>query len=187
MKLITSKKTLITLATIVMVGVLSRTIFHIAPNFELITGLTLLSATRLPKNVSWLAPLLMLLISDFIIGNTVIFVFTWSGFAFTYLWGRVNQNRTQNSGIVKRSLNYEVLAIVSVAVFFLWTNLGVVVTSSMYVHNWAGYMESLVMALPFLKIQLISVMLTTPIIVSAYEMLSGKLGFATDGLMRPIV
>ena len=170
-----TRSTFITLISIVIVGVLSRTVLHVAPNFELITGLTLLSATRLPKQLSWLAPLAMLLISDFIIGNSAIFLFTWSGFAVTYVIGRLSSEKLTGSRFLKRIIGYELLAIASVAFFYFWTNFGVVLTSTMYVHNLVGYGQSLIMALPFLKTQIISVALTTPIIVVVYEVATGYL------------
>jgi hypothetical protein len=107
-------------------------IFHIAPNFEFITAITLISAVRFRKPYSILIPVVAMVVSDMIIGNTIIYLFTWSGFVFTYLIGWLSSKNLNSSKLLSRFLKYEVLALLGVLVFFLWTNLGVTLTTSVY-------------------------------------------------------
>jgi hypothetical protein len=159
---------------LVALGVLTRTVFHIAPNFEFVTAITLLSATKLKAPYSFLAPFITIIVSDTLIGNTNIFLFTWSGFALAFILGLLAKRKLANL-CLSTLLRYEGLAVASVLVFYFWTNFGVVLTTNMYPLSLGGYQLSLIMALPFLKMQLISAVLTMPILVIAWELITKKL------------
>jgi hypothetical protein len=88
--------------------------------------------------------------SDLIIGNSAIFMFTWSGFALIALLGLIS--RASGADYIK----FVGGGIAGVIVFFLWTNLGVMLISGMYDHSLAGLVQSYANALPFLRNQLIS-------------------------------
>lgn len=151
---------------LIALGVVTRTVGHVAPNFEFVTAASLLAAATLPRKISWLVPLAIMATSDFILGNTSIFLFTWSGFLLTWVIGIKAGGMNQSS--IKTIGKYAGVGIASVVAFFLWTNLGVVLTTNMYQVSLAGYMQSLVMALPFLKVQLVSAVITVPIVFGIY-------------------
>jgi len=169
-----NKHTIITAFSLILLGVLTRTVLHIAPNFEFITAITLIAATKFKQPYSVLIPIASMILSDLIIGNTIIYLFTWSGFLFTYLLGWLSSKNLSGSKLFSKLIKYEGLALAGVIVFFLWTNLGVTLTTNVYPDTLEGYVQSLIMALPFLKVQVMSVLLTTIGLVSIFEVIEKK-------------
>ena len=83
-----AKNDIIILLSFIILGVLSRTIFHIAPNLEFITAFSLSAAYFMAnKRLSLAVPLFVMFFSDLIIGNSNIFLFTWSAFLVIALTG----------------------------------------------------------------------------------------------------
>lgn len=166
---------LIALGLIVLV-VLTRTVFHIAPNFEFLTAATIVAAVHLRKSYSVLVPALSIVISDFLIGNSSIFIFTWSGFAVAYFIGLV----LRKYRVAHHLFGFQMAAIVSVLFFYFWTNFGVMVLSPLYPLSFQGYILSLTMALPFLKMQLISAVLVTSLLcllANTHKLVSKRFNF----------
>src|SRR5258706_9885632 len=143
----------------VLIGVLTRTLLHIAPNVEFITAVCLSSAIFLKnKNLTMSVPLLSLFISDLIIGNSSIYLFTWSGFLVISVFGLVLNNKKFEKftkTLTSRTLLVEAAGILGTLFFFLWTNFGVVVVSNMYPKTPQGLALSYFNGLPFLASQLI--------------------------------
>ncbi len=166
-----NKHTIITALSLILLGVLTRTALHIAPNFEFITAITLIAATKFKQPYSVLIPIASMILSDLIIGNTIIYIFTWSGFLFTYLLGWLSSKNLNGSKLFSKLVKYEGLALVGVIFFFLWTNLGVTLTTNIYPDTLEGYVQCLIMALPFLKVQVVSALITTIGLVSVAEMI----------------
>lgn len=159
------------ISIIVTIGVLSRTVFHINNNIEFITALTLATAYFVKDiKVSVLSTLGILLISDLIIGNTNIFLFTWSGFLLMVLVGKA----LKSSNIKSRFVASETGAIISTLLFFFWTNFGVVVTTSMYSKDISGLIQSYQNGLPFLLNQLIGNLIIVPVVFFAFDYLLNK-------------
>lgn len=155
---------------LILFGIASRTVLHIAPNFEFVTAITLLASLKLSKPLNVIVPAVVIIISDMIIGNTSIFLFTWSGFAGAWVIGTLLRSRFNKFQSNNQYAAISIIAIVSVLWFFLWTNFGVVIQGHMYPHTPGGYIQSLIMALPFLKIQLVSAIITSPVMLSIYNL-----------------
>ncbi len=141
--------------------VLTRTISHLGANIEFVTAFAIGSTLVFKqKNLSILIVMLGLIISDLIIGNTIIFLFTWSGFlapiALARLMSRYNFKFIEKLGLT------QMLAIGSTLIFFLWTNLGVVLTTTMYTKDLGGLLASYINGLPFLRTQLVANLLIVP-------------------------
>jgi len=149
------------------IGVLTRTVFHIAPNVEFVTGVTLASAYFIRRKYSISVPFLVMFISDFIIGNSSIFLFTWSAFGIAWLAGRFISS-DKFKGMIERSkilglfLMSELSGIIFTIFFYLWTNFGVVVVSNMYPKNLEGLLLSYKMGLPFLLPQFLGNAIIVP-------------------------
>lgn len=181
-----SKKVIIALSYIT-IGVLTRTIWHIGPNIEFVTGTSLAAGYFFSKRkysiqkdylVAALIPLSIMAFTDWIIGNSIIFLFTWSAFLLIPLIGVVTKKlalnfklRTSNkkrfSRLVTTLVFTEVAGISSTLLFFLWTNFGVVITTSMYPKTINGVVQSYINGLPFLQNQLVGNLIIVPSIFLA--------------------
>ncbi len=155
------KSDLVLLVTLVVLIVLTRTIFHIGENIEFVTAASIASGYFLQKkNYSFLVPLFGLAISDILIGNTLIFTFTWSGFIAAPLLGILLYKK-----IASMIIGSEAMGIISTMIFFLWTNFGVVVTTNMYAKTVEGLVQSYISALPFLRNQLLANIIFVPLVL----------------------
>lgn len=148
---------------LISLGILTRTIFHIAPNIEFVTASAFAAGYLFHnKRYSFFVPLAIMLVSDMLIGNTIIFLFTWTAFLATPILGYLSNKVGKNLNIIS---NAEIGGLVSTGIFFLWTNFGVVLTTSMYAKNIAGLSQSYINALPFLRNQLLGNILLVPLVL----------------------
>lgn len=147
--------------------VLSRTVLHIQNNIEFITGFTL-AFSYFFKNIKLavVVTIVTLIMSDLIIGNTNIVIFTWSGFLMNIVIGRIL--RSTNGNPVLKS---EIGGIAGTLFFFFWTNFGVVALSSMYSKDFSGLIQSYHNGLPFLTNQLIGNIIIVPAVFVAFRYL----------------
>lgn len=144
-------------------GILTRTSLHIGPNIEFVTALSLASGYFFyNKKLSWIVPFTIMVITDMVIGNTVIFLFTWSAFLIAPLIGILLKKLESKYSYLSTPVGPLASSIAFVLFFFLWTNFGVVVTTSMYTKDFAGLMHSYINALPFLKFQFVGNILIVP-------------------------
>ena len=93
-----------------------------------------------------------LIISDLMIGNTNIFLFTWSGFAVI---GWMGWYLTKFTGL-KRIAAGGAFGLLSALWFYFFTNFGVWLIGGLYPTTLAGLIQSYYMGLPFLKLQAVS-------------------------------
>lgn len=158
----------------VIFGVLSRTVFHIAPNVEFVTALSIAAGYFLSSSISWIVPLGIMVISDLMIGNSAIYIFTWSAFLIGWGFGmflRSNVATRIFSKIEKKigntvmiTLKSESAGVLFTIFFFLWTNFGVVLVSTLYPKTLEGVAMSYVAGLPFLRPQLVGNILFVPLL-----------------------
>jgi len=161
-------KNLILISILVIFGVLSRTIFHLGANIEFVTAISILAGYLFKKSkLALIIPLLIMIPSDIILGNTNIFLFTWSGFLFPVLMGKLLSTRLSKftDSILKISISSSVLGVISTLFFYFWTNLGHFLTTNMYPKTLEGLVQCFVNAIPFLKPQLFSNFLIVPLIM----------------------
>jgi len=149
---------------------LERVVFDLGPNIELVTLAMLLSASYLGTEKSLKLVLLILILSDMVIGNTNIFIFTWSGFLIPALLAGKIFMKARFSGS-KRVLLGSGLGIMANLFFFIWTNFGVWALDNwgMYTNDLGGLIACYINGLPFLKAQLVSTLLFVPIGFSLHE------------------
>lgn len=172
------KNKLILLTIISILALLLRTFFKIAPNVELVTSLALLAGYLLPSSkLAFIFPIGVMLISDLLIGNSQIFLFTWTGFLLPVLLGQKVLRKINLSKV--RLLNQVLIgasgSVLSVIFFYLWTNLGVVLTSGMYEISLNGLILSYKNALPFLKLQLAGNLIIAPLVFLNKELILSRL------------
>ncbi|OGG13422.1 hypothetical protein A3D77_04985 [Candidatus Gottesmanbacteria bacterium RIFCSPHIGHO2_02_FULL_39_11] len=155
---------------LILLAILFRTALHVGENVEFVTTATLISSLYLGKKWAILVPLITLLISDAIIGNTSIFLFTWSAYLFLGMVSYCGYRLRKIKSLPKifASLGF---AISGSLWFFLWTNFGVWLldTHHMYEKDMAGLLKSYVMGVPFFKNNLVGNLFFIFISISAVE------------------
>lgn len=161
MKFSISITELIFLTLLIILGVTTRTVFHIAPNVEFVTGSTLAAVYFIQdKKLAWIVPAIIMVVTDVIIGNSLIYLFTWSGFLvmpFVLIIGKLKLIKRiigKLETTTKLIVTGTGAGVISTFWFYLWTNFGVVVLTTMYSKNITGLIDSYINALPFLKNQL---------------------------------
>lgn len=171
------RKILILIAVYIIGGILSRTILHLGPNVEFITAISISSAICLNnKKLALIVPISIMFLSDLIIGNSNIFIFTWSGFLFPVILGfvlsKLIKKQTDNK-ILILALFSELAGVTSSMFFFVWTNFGHWLTTNMYTKDIGGLISCYINAIPFLKPQLAGNLIIVPIlVVTSYYIVS---------------
>jgi len=178
------------LATLlVILGILFRTTWHLGPNVEFVTSATLLSGAYLGKKWAIIIPLIIMGITDLIIGNTNIFIFTWSGYLFIGCLSYLSD--LSNLGRKAKILSATGLGLIASFWFFLWTNFGVWLLDSwgMYAKTLSGLLDSYIMGLPFLKYNLIGNLVLVPtsfLLTEIVLSIFGKLPILAKPVFRKI-
>jgi hypothetical protein len=175
--------------TLFSIAFLERTLFDLGPNFELITTAMILSAYYFGRKESFWITFAIIAFTDRIIGNSPIFLFTWTGFLLPSLFisnlfqlVKPNTNHLVQRTIspwLKKPITKKIfggsslisIGLVSNIFFYLWTNFGVwfLDTWNMYPNNFGGLIQSYVNALPFLKYNLLSTVILLPSTYFAIE------------------
>lgn len=147
---------------LVMLGILFRTTWHLGPNVEFVTSATLLAGAYLGRGWAILIPLIIMFVSDIIIGNTNIFIFTWSGYLFIgYLSSLSHLSDLRRKSKILYATG---LGLIASFWFFLWTNFGVWFLDSwgMYPKTFRGLLDAYILGLPFLKYNLLGNLVLVP-------------------------
>jgi hypothetical protein len=147
-------KKIILAGLLIFLGIAFRTIWHIAPNVEFVTAATFLAIFYLGRKVGLIVPFAIMVLSDTLLGNSSIFVFTWSAYVFVALFNIFFLNRFGKKNIIVTQIGISTL---TSFFFFLWTNFGVWAIDSfhMYPHTFSGLIQSYLMGLPFLRLNLV--------------------------------
>ncbi|MBD8077588.1 DUF6580 family putative transport protein [Cellulosimicrobium arenosum] len=131
------------------------------PNLELITSATFVATVLLRTRWAFVVPLAVTVVSDLVLGNTSIALFTWSAWLViglasylvrdTHGWGRIGAGAAFGVG--------------GSLWFFVWTNLGVWFQGrgTFYPAGWDGLMASYVAGLPFLRTMLVGNLVLVPL------------------------
>jgi hypothetical protein len=157
---------------------IERVWFDLGPNLELITLATILSAFYLDKKTTFLLAFGTIALSDLAIGNSNIFIFTWSGIILPILAINIFKNLIAKLNLKINKIFAGTLAGISANLFFfIWTNFGVWALDSwgMYPNTALGLMQSYINGLPFLKYQLTSTLFFVPIGFLTYEVMFNNL------------
>lgn len=146
-----------------------RILFDFGPNVELVTTAMILASFYYGKKESFWLTFAIIVFSDLVIGNSNIFIFTWSGFLIPALvvGGIFKKITTYNLQPTTKKI-FDVFSLTTLGIssnifFYLWTNLGVWLLSNMYPKTAAGLLMSYLNALPFLRYQLTSTLVFVPL------------------------
>jgi len=141
--------------------------YSVAPNLELVTASALVAAVFLSRRAALVVPLAIMAVSDILIGNSMILVFTWSAFALIGLAGLVL--RPLGDSPLKLMLASVGMAVGSSLFFFLYTNFGVWLLGdgTMYAKTWSGLVQCYVMGVPFYRTMLEGNLILVPAYLGA--------------------
>lgn len=152
---------------ILVLVVAERLWFDLGPNVEFVTVATLLAAVYLDKPYNIIIPLFALFVTDVRLGNTAIFVFTWSGYLMIGTASLLLRRAQGGPSLVGAGVG---AALFSSLFFYLWTNFGVWLEFRLYPPTLAGLLHSYVMGLPFFRINLVSNLIFVTSAFSVIEM-----------------
>ncbi len=133
------------------------------PNVELVTLATFFAALYLGKKFAIIVPLFILILSDVILGNTSIFLFTWSAYFVIGLASSVVQRFV--GSIASKIISSTIGGVLATCWFYVWTNFGVWLLDSwgMYPHDFSGLIKCYINGLPFLRNQLVGNLIFLPV------------------------
>lgn len=140
-----------------------RVLFDLGPNVELITLSMLLAASYLGRKEAFWIVLVSIVFTDIILGNSNIFIFTWSGFLIPAIFASIYLNKLKESSI-KLLLKSTIYGFGTGVFFFTWTNFGVWFLDSwgMYSNDLIGLLQCYINALPFFRMQILSNLIIVP-------------------------
>lgn len=174
MKINISIKKILLVVALIAIAVSWRIINHnymIAPNFELVTVVTVIAAIVLGYKAAIAVPLASIIMSDLIIGNTSIFVFTWSAFLIIGLGAiLLSKLNKKTKSQIFGSIGFAVL---SSFFFFALTNFGVW-AQGWYPATWNGLVECFTLAIPFYRTMLIGNIIMVPSAVLIYQLVRNR-------------
>ena len=147
---------------LIFVGVVSR-IYPYAPNFTPLLSIALLSGLYSKNRFFVLLPILIMLMSDIIIGNHAVVPWVYSSFILIFALGY----------FVKKSSYFYIFicSIFSSVIFFIISNLGVWFAGG-YSYSFNGLIACYTAAIPFFKNTLISTILYSSVIHSVVSIVS---------------
>ena len=152
----------------VVFGAVARLIPH-PPNFTPTTAMCLFAGAKMKPMHAMITLAAVMLISDFFLGqihNVGMFgwwsAFTYTGFIFVYFLGTKMNFSLKSPSILGITLSAS-------TAFWLWTNLGVWLTSGMYAKSVAGLMACYAAAVPFLQTALIGDLVWMGVFVLGYK------------------
>lgn len=164
-----TEKKVVLAVLLIITGIASRALGKVVPNTELITTITLVTTSYL--GLRWSIGIIVgiLAVSDMILGNSSIFLFTWSAFIFL-AWGGRFWLTKQKKG-VRLVIQATALGVTGSIWFFIWTNFGVWLLDrwNMYPKTIAGLIDAYILALPFFRNNLIGNIIFVPAVFTLIE------------------
>lgn len=140
--------------------------FALAPNLEIVTAATVLAVIITRSKFALFVPIAAMIISDIFIGNSSIFVFTWSAFALVGISALFLDKFHNNA---KKQILYSFgFAIYSSFAFFVITNFGVW-AQGWYPATIDGLIQCYAMAIPFYRTMLIGNIIIVPSVVTLWQ------------------
>ncbi|WP_265521407.1 DUF6580 family putative transport protein [Oerskovia flava] len=131
------------------------------PNLELVTAATFIATVLLRSRWAFVVPLAVTVVSDVVLGNTAIALFTWSAWLVVGLGSLLVGDRQG----WRRVGAGAVFGVGASLWFFAWTNFGVWLQSrgTWYPAGVEGLVASYVAGLPFLRTMLIGNLVLLPL------------------------
>lgn len=141
-------KTTILAISLVVIGVALRVLPHTA-NIAPVGAIALFAGAILSFRTALWLPLVIMVLSDLVIGLHPTVAFTWGGFVLVAMYGSLFRNK---SNLLRVPLG----ALGASLIFFAVSNFGVWMEGKLYPATWQGLADCYAMALPFLRNSLIA-------------------------------
>lgn len=147
--------------------------YNFAPNLELVTTVSILAALIIGWRAALVVPLTTMIVSDMVIGNSSIFMFTWGSFVIIGLSALLL--RKFNVKPKTQIISSAGFAVASSFLFFFVTNLGVWL-QGWYPATWAGLTTCFTLAIPFYRTMLIGNLILVPASVAIWQVVKSRQG-----------
>jgi len=131
--------------------------------FFAVAIISLLSGLLLGGYFTFIVPISVMIITDLIIGNNWILLFTWSGFAILGIIGYLL--KTRNNLTIERIPRILGVGVAGILLYDIWTNFGVWLQGFGYAHTFQGLALCYTMALPFMFWHLLSTTIAISLVV----------------------
>ena len=150
--------------SLIIVGILSRLIVHV-PNYTPVLSVALFSGVYLNKRYAIAAPLMLMIVSDLILGWHDTIAYTWGSMVLIALIGVWGKNYKNIAFVV-------VASVISSILFFVVTNFGSWLV--LYPRTLRGFVECYAAAIPFFKSTLVSTLLYSCAMFGVYELVASR-------------
>ena len=150
--------------TLLFLGILSRLIIHV-PNFTPVIAIALFGGVYLSSRQALWLPLLLLAVTDILIGFHNTMPYTWSSIFFISLTGLWLKKHKSSKTIFISSVWSSIL-------FFVVTNFGVWLSGGLYPLTFVGLRDCFILAIPFFKYELLATCLYTVLFFGLYEVIA---------------
>lgn len=152
----------------ILFGAMSRFLPH-PPNFTAMNAIALFSAYSIGSlPLSIVTVFTSMLMADFVIGFHSIMLYVYLSFALIVSLGHFLKQTTS-------TLKLSLISTTSSILFFIVTNFGVWLTSSMYSKTIEGLMTCYIAAVPFISNQVFGDIFYTILLVKGWQFLENKL------------
>lgn len=131
--------------------------------FFIVAIISLISGLLLGGYFTFIVPISTMIVSDIIIGNNWIILFTWSGFALIGYIGYIL--KTKNRMNIKHIPGALGVGIAGILLYDIWTNFGTWLGGWGYTYTWEGLILCYTKALPFMLWHLLSTTITMIIVI----------------------
>lgn len=150
--------------------------------FFIVAVIAILTGLLLGGIYSIFVPISVLAITDVILGNSYIFLFTWSGFIILALVGYILKNK--NRLTFKSTPSTLGFSLLGVLFYDLWTNFGCWL--GWYPHNLNGLILCYTVSIPFMLWHLLSTAIVLTMILIPLTLLKEKEMIKFDFIINPL-
>jgi hypothetical protein len=130
--------------------------------FFVVAIISIVSGLLLGGYFTFIVPISVMIITDLVIGNNWIALFTWSGFAIIGLIGYIL--KAKKSLTIRHLPRIFGAGIVGILLYDIWTNFGVWL-GGWYTHTWGGFVICFTNALPFMFWHLLSTTIAMTLVI----------------------
>ncbi len=179
-KILDEKNRIIAALTLIILGVICRVLLKgvMMDVFFIIAVVSILSGLLLGGYYTFIVPISIMIITDLIIGNNMIFLFTWSGFAILATIGYLLKSK--QSLTIKKAPMIIGSGIAGILIYDLWTNFGCWL--GWYPHTIQGLTTCYTVAIPFTLWHLITTTIALTVVIIPLTLLNKD----TDINIKPL-